>query len=106
MLQRLTRTALAAALFIVATLLVFVPELRTPQMRIALNSLAIPLMVLGLWQSYKSGVLRLTPGQIYESFRKGDPLDLPPKQGSLLETLALVMALPAMFLVQWTLGSN
>jgi hypothetical protein len=96
-------TAATATLLIVATLLVLLPELRTPPMRVVLNGLAFPFFGLSLWQTYKSGFLTKTPRQIYQSYRMPNP---PKRQeNSLLKVLAGVMTVPAMFLVQWTLGS-
>ena len=54
-----------AGLLIVATVLVFIPELRTTPMRLAGGVLWLIVGGSTMWRDWKAGILKLTPAQIY-----------------------------------------
>ena len=63
-------TAAEAALVIVATLLVFIPELRNPPMRVVLGVLWITISGSQVRRLYRAGTLNMTPRQIYQATAK------------------------------------
>jgi len=60
-------TAAEAALVIVATLLIFIPELRTTPMRLLLGALWAAISGLHVLRLYRAGTLNMTPRQIYQA---------------------------------------
>ena len=58
-------TVVAGALFVVAVLVMFLPELRTSPMRRTNELLALTLGGFYVWQFYKSGILKLSFSQIH-----------------------------------------
>lgn len=84
-------TVVSAALFVVATILVFIPELRTLPMRATFEFLSVMVCGRMFWYSYKSGVLTMTIGQIYR-------MPVKPKN-SVLELIAILMSIVAQTLI-------
>lgn len=82
-------TVLAAALFIVATLLVFQPELRIPPMRAALWTLWMVVVGPYLMKAIFGGMLTMTPKQIYTTLR------IERSGATALEAAASLMAIAA-----------
>lgn len=62
-------TTLAAVVFILATCYVFIPELRAGLVDAALWPLAWAHFAVQFWRLYASGLLTLTPSQIFRSQR-------------------------------------
>ena len=84
-------TAVDAGLLIVATCIVFIPELRGPAMQIALYLFGMVGAVLFVSKLHASGMLGLTPKGIFRSPRR--------PHVSLLSTAATLMSLPALVII-------
>jgi len=82
--NRFIEVTASAALLIVATTLVFVPESRTAPMRLANLVLFFILGGQAIWQYWRSGILNKTPAEIYA-------MPTRPK-GSLISAVAFLMA--------------
>jgi hypothetical protein len=80
-------TAFEASLFVVATVIAFIPELRTPTMGTVMNTLFVVVAVPGFVRIYRSGLLRATPSQILHAKER-------PKV-SLLSAAGMLMAVAA-----------
>lgn len=85
--RKYIETLICAALLVVSTCVVFIPELRVPAMRAALLSLMLANGAHFTWRLYASGMLGLTPKGIFHSRRR--------PQVSLLFTVATLMSVPA-----------
>lgn len=80
-------TLVSAALLIVSTCVVFIPELRVPEMRLALLLLVLANAALYTWRLHVSGMLGLTLKGVYHSRRRPE---IP-----LLSTVATLMSVVA-----------
>lgn len=77
-----------AALLIVATVLVFIPESRTESLRLANTVLFFIVVAPSMWRIWTAGLLTKTPAQIYAAPNR-------PKE-SLLSTVAMAMGVVAL----------
>ena len=85
-------TAATAALLVVATILIFLPETRTPALKAALVALWTPQSVACLWTSYKTGMLKMSMRELYRMGNK-PKTDLLSWAAIMMGSAALVVAL-------------
>lgn len=83
----LVETLADAALLVVATCFVFIPEARVAAMTHVLYALAMAGAAIFIWRLYVSGMLGLTPKQIFHSTRR--------PRVTLLSTAATLMGVVA-----------
>ena len=92
-----TGMALDIALIAVAMVFIFFPEYRTPQLKAAVWLLFLLHGGISIYDSWKTGMLSKTPGQIYEKIRQSGP----PKRRR-FESLALFIGFIAFVISTWS----
>ena len=87
-----TLVALHAATLILSTTVVFVPAARTPTTHFAVFVLMALVSAEGFWRMRRSGVLGMTPGQVFNSYDPRRPrVTLLSLVASLMGAVAIVV---------------